>query len=179
MNDKGVEQVNRGYRVQYNSALGPYKGGLRFHPSYATVFGPAVCSHGHASVNLSVVKFLGFEQIFKNALTGMWLGGGKGGADFNPKGKSEAEIMRFCQSFMTELQRHVGPDLDVYVCCSSVQAGCVVLNGALNARPAGDQGVGEREIGYMFGQYKRIRNTFEPGVLTSTLLITELLSQHC
>ena len=115
--DKGNIHVNRGFRVQFNSALGPYKGGLRFHPS----------------VNLSIIKFLGFEQIFKNALTGLPMGGGKGGADFDPKGKSDAEVMRFCQSFMTELSRHIGPDTDV---------------------PAGDIGVGGREIGYMFGQYK-------------------------
>lgn len=126
--DHGHFQVNRGFRVQFNSALGPYKGGLRFH----------------ASVNEGIVKFLGFEQIFKNSLTGLPMGGGKGGSDFDPKGKSEGEIMRFCQSFMTELQRHVGADTDV---------------------PAGDIGVGGREIGYMFGQYKRLRNAFE-GVLT-------------
>ena len=127
--DKGNIHVNRGFRVQFNSALGPYKGGLRFHPS----------------VNLSIIKFLGFEQIFKNALTGLPMGGGKGGADFDPKGKSDAEIMRFCQSFMTELSRHIGPDTDV---------------------PAGDIGVGGREIGYMFGQYKRLRNSYDAGVLT-------------
>ena len=121
--------MNRGFRVEYNSALGPYKGGLRFHPS----------------VNLSIIKFLGFEQIFKNALTGLPMGGGKGGADFDPKGKSDAEVMRFCQSFMTELSRHIGPDTDV---------------------PAGDIGVGGREIGYMFGQYKRLKNRFDAGVLT-------------
>ena len=121
--------MNRGFRVQFNSALGPYKGGLRFHPS----------------VNLSIIKFLGFEQIFKNALTGLPMGGGKGGADFDPKGKSDAEVMRFCQSFMTELSRHIGPDTDV---------------------PAGDIGVGGREIGYMFGQYKRLKNRFDAGVLT-------------
>ena len=126
--DKGNIHVNRGFRVQFNSALGPYKGGLRFHPS----------------VNLSIIKFLGFEQIFKNSLTGLPIGGGKGGADFDPKGKSDNEVMRFCQSFMTELQRHIGPDTDV---------------------PAGDIGVGAREIGYLFGQYKRIRNEFN-GVLT-------------
>ena len=126
--DHGHFQVNRGFRVQFNSALGPYKGGLRFH----------------ASVNEGIIKFLGFEQIFKNSLTGLPMGGGKGGSDFDPKGKSEGEIMRFCQSFMTELQRHVGADTDV---------------------PAGDIGVGGREIGYMFGQYKRLRNAFE-GVLT-------------
>ncbi|MDN7124990.1 NADP-specific glutamate dehydrogenase [Pseudidiomarina terrestris] len=128
VDDDGKIQVNKGYRVEFNSALGPYKGGLRFHPS----------------VNASIVKFLGFEQIFKNALTGLPIGGGKGGANFDPKGKSDAEIMRFCQSFMTELYRHIGPHTDV---------------------PAGDIGVGTREIGYMFGQYKRLVNRFE-GVLT-------------
>ncbi|MGF7123608.1 glutamate dehydrogenase (NADP+) [Rhodococcus sp. AG1013] len=127
--DNGNVHVNRGFRVQYNSVLGPYKGGLRFHPS----------------VNLGIVKFLGFEQIFKNALTGLPIGGGKGGSDFDPKGRSEAEIMRFCQSFMTELQRHIGEYTDV---------------------PAGDIGVGGREIGYLFGQYKRLTNSFESGVLT-------------
>jgi glutamate dehydrogenase (NADP+) len=127
--DQGNVQVNRGFRVQYNSALGPYKGGIRFHPS----------------VNASIIKFLGFEQVFKNALTGQPIGGGKGGSDFDPKGKSEQEIMRFTQSFMTELYRHIGPDVDV---------------------PAGDIGVGGREIGYMFGQYKRIRGGNEAGVLT-------------
>lgn len=127
--DQGRIHVNRGFRVQFNSALGPYKGGLRFHPS----------------VNLSIIKFLGFEQIFKNSLTGLPMGGAKGGANFNPKGKSDAEIMRFCQSFMTELQRHIGPNVDV---------------------PAGDIGVGGREIGYLFGQYRRIRNSFDAGVLT-------------
>ena len=127
--DLGNIHVNRGFRVQFNSALGPYKGGLRFHPS----------------VNLSIIKFLGFEQIFKNALTGLPMGGAKGGADFDPKGKSDAEVMRFCQSFMTELSRHIGPDTDV---------------------PAGDIGVGGREIGYMFGQYKRLRNSYDAGVLT-------------
>ncbi|MCM2267120.1 MAG: NADP-specific glutamate dehydrogenase [Elusimicrobiales bacterium] len=126
--DKGEVQVNRGFRFEFNSAIGPYKGGLRFHPS----------------VNASILKFLGFEQIFKNALTTLPMGGGKGGSDFDPKGKSDAEVMRFCQSFMTELCRHIGPDTDV---------------------PAGDIGVGGREIGYMFGQYKRIRNEFT-GVLT-------------
>lgn len=126
--DQGRPQVNRGFRVEFNSAIGPYKGGLRFHPS----------------VNLSILKFLGFEQIFKNSLTTLPMGGGKGGADFDPKGKSDSEMMRFCQSFMTELARHIGPDTDV---------------------PAGDIGVGAREIGYMFGQYKRIRNEFT-GVLT-------------
>ncbi|WP_210364262.1 NADP-specific glutamate dehydrogenase [Bacillus sp. REN3] len=129
VDDQGKVQVNRGFRVQFNSALGPYKGGLRFHPS----------------VNASIIKFLGFEQIFKNALTCQPIGGGKGGADFDPKGKSDGEIMRFTQSFMTELSRHIGPDMDV---------------------PAGDIGVGKREIGYMFGQYKRIRGGYEAGVLT-------------
>ena len=128
VDDQGKLQVNRGYRVEFNSAIGPYKGGLRFHPS----------------VNISIIKFLGFEQIFKNSLTGLPIGGGKGGSDFDPKGKSDAEIMRFCQSFMTELYRYIGPDTDV---------------------PAGDIGVGGREIGYMYGQYKRIRNEFT-GVLT-------------
>lgn len=128
VDDRGVVQVNRGYRVQYNSAIGPYKGGLRLHPS----------------VNLSIIKFLGFEQIFKNSLTGLPMGGGKGGSDFDPKGKSDGEVMRFCQSFMTELAKHIGPDTDV---------------------PAGDIGVGAREIGYMFGQYKRLQNEFT-GVLT-------------
>lgn len=123
MDDEGKPQVNRGYRIEYNSAIGPYKGGLRFHPS----------------VNLSVIKFLGFEQIFKNSLTGLAMGGGKGGSDFDPKGRSDAEIMRFCQSFMTELYRHIGADTDV---------------------PAGDIGVGGREIGYLYGQYKRITNEF-------------------
>jgi glutamate dehydrogenase/leucine dehydrogenase len=127
-NDKGDIEVNRGYRIEFNSALGPYKGGLRFHPS----------------VNLSILKFLGFEQVFKNSLTTLPMGGGKGGSDFDPKGKSDNEVMSFCQSFMTELSRHIGPDTDV---------------------PAGDIGVGGREIGYMFGQYKRIRNEFT-GVLT-------------
>jgi len=129
VNDQGEVQVNRGFRVQFNSANGPYKGGLRFHPS----------------VNASIIKFLGFEQIFKNSLTGLPIGGGKGGSDFDPKGKSDNEIMRFCQSFMTELYRFIGPDTDV---------------------PAGDIGVGGREIGFMFGQYKRIRNANEAGVLT-------------
>ncbi|MFE5119564.1 NADP-specific glutamate dehydrogenase [Streptomyces sp. NPDC056669] len=129
LDDQGTVQVNRGFRVEFNSALGPYKGGLRFHPS----------------VNLGIVKFLGFEQIFKNALTGLSIGGGKGGSDFDPKGRSEAEVMRFCQSFMTELYRHLGEHTDV---------------------PAGDIGVGGREIGYLFGQYKRITNRFEAGVLT-------------
>ena len=126
--DNGNVQVNRGYRVQFNSAIGPYKGGLRFHPS----------------VNASILKFLGFEQIFKNSLTGLPMGGGKGGSDFDPKGKSDAEVMRFCQAFMTELSKHIGADTDV---------------------PAGDIGVGGREIGYMFGQYKKLRNEFT-GVLT-------------
>jgi len=129
VNDKGKTIVHRGYRVQFSSLIGPYKGGLRFHPS----------------VNQSIMKFLGFEQIFKNALTGLPIGGGKGGSDFDPKGKSDGEIMRFCQSFMTELQRHIGQDVDV---------------------PAGDIGVGEREIGYLFGQFKRIRDAYEGGVLT-------------
>ncbi len=129
VNDAGQTIVHRGYRVQYSSLIGPYKGGLRFHPS----------------VNQSIMKFLGFEQIFKNALTGLPIGGGKGGSDFDPKGKSDNEIMRFCQSFMTELQRHIGQDVDV---------------------PAGDIGVGEREIGYLFGQYKRIKDAYEGGVLT-------------
>lgn len=128
LDDKGEIQVNRGYRVEFNSAIGPYKGGLRFHPS----------------VNLSILKFLGFEQVFKNSLTTLPMGGGKGGSDFDPKGKSDNEVMKFCQSFMTELSRHIGPNTDV---------------------PAGDIGVGGREIGYMFGQYKRIRNEFT-GVLT-------------
>ena len=126
--DKGNIRVNRGYRVQNSNAIGPYKGGLRFHPS----------------VNLSILKFLAFEQTFKNSLTGLAMGGGKGGSDFNPKGKSDNEVMQFCQSFMTELCRHIGPSIDV---------------------PAGDIGVGAREIGYMFGQYKRLTNTFQ-GVLT-------------
>ena len=128
VDDNGQVQVNNGYRVQFNSAIGPYKGGLRFHPS----------------VNLSIIKFLGFEQIFKNSLTGLPIGGGKGGSDFDPKGKSDREVMAFCQSFMTELYRHIGADTDV---------------------PAGDIGVGGREIGYMYGQYKRIRDVYE-GVLT-------------
>jgi glutamate dehydrogenase (NADP+) len=127
--DRGEVHINRGFRVEFNSALGPYKGGLRFHPS----------------VYLGIVKFLGFEQVFKNALTGMPIGGGKGGADFDPKGRSDAEIMRFCQSFMTELHRHLGEHTDV---------------------PAGDIGVGGREIGYLFGQYKRLTNRYESGVLT-------------
>ena len=129
VDDSGHVQINRGFRVEFNSALGPYKGGLRFHPS----------------VYLGIIKFLGFEQIFKNALTGMPIGGGKGGSDFNPAGRTDAEIMRFCQSFMTELYRHIGEYTDV---------------------PAGDIGVGTREIGYLFGQYKRITNRFESGVLT-------------
>ncbi|MGW6703888.1 NADP-specific glutamate dehydrogenase [Streptomyces sp. NPDC054956] len=127
--DRGRVHVNRGYRVEFNSALGPYKGGLRFHPS----------------VDIGVVKFLGFEQIFKNALTGLGIGGGKGGSDFDPRGRSDAEVMRFCQSFMTELHRHIGEHTDV---------------------PAGDIGVGGREIGYLFGQYRRITNRWEAGVLT-------------
>lgn len=129
VDDNGVTRVNRGYRVQFNNAIGPYKGGLRFHPS----------------VNSSIVNFLGFEQTFKNSLTGLPMGGGKGGSDFDPRGKSDDEIMRFCQAFMTELYRHIGPNVDV---------------------PAGDIGVGGREIGYLFGQYKRIRGAFENGVLT-------------
>lgn len=129
VDDAGNVQVNRGFRIEFNSALGPYKGGLRFHPS----------------VNAGIIKFLGFEQIFKNALTNQGIGGGKGGSDFDPHGRSDAEIMRFCQSFMTELQRHIGPDTDV---------------------PAGDIGVGGREIGYLFGQYRRLRNSFDAGVLT-------------
>ena len=133
VDDKGQVRVNRGYRVEFSSALGPYKGGLRFHPS----------------VNLGIIKFLGFEQVFKNALTGQQIGGGKGGSDFDPHGKSDAEVMRFCQSFMTELYRHIGPNTDV---------------------PAGDIGVGGREIGYLFGQYKRIVNRFDAGVLTGKSL---------
>src|SRR5512137_2556272 len=128
LDDKGNVQINRGFRIEMNSAIGPYKGGLRFHPT----------------VNLGILKFLAFEQVLKNSLTTLPMGGGKGGSDFDPKGKSDAEVMRFCQSFMTELCRHIGPDTDV---------------------PAGDIGVGGREIGYMFGQYKRIRNEFT-GVLT-------------
>ena len=129
VNDEGKTIVHRGYRVQFSSLIGPYKGGLRFHPS----------------VNQNIIKFLGFEQIFKNALTGLPIGGGKGGSDFDPKGKSDNEVMRFCQSFMTELQRYIGADVDV---------------------PAGDIGVGAREIGYLFGQYKRIKNSYEGGVIT-------------
>ena len=128
LDDNGTTQINRGFRVEFNSAIGPYKGGLRFHPS----------------VNLGILKFLGFEQVFKNSLTTLPMGGGKGGSDFDPKGKTDNEVMRFCQSFMTELSRHIGPNTDI---------------------PAGDIGVGRREIGYMFGQYKRIRNEFT-GVLT-------------
>jgi glutamate dehydrogenase (NADP+) len=128
LDDKGEVQINKGFRVEFNSAIGPYKGGLRFHPS----------------VNLSILKFLGFEQVFKNSLTTLPMGGGKGGSDFDPKGKSDNEVMKFCQSFMSELQRHIGPDTDV---------------------PAGDIGVGGREIGFMFGQYKKIRNEFT-GILT-------------
>ncbi|MCX5701294.1 MAG: glutamate dehydrogenase, partial [Candidatus Omnitrophica bacterium] len=128
LNDKGEIQVNRGYRIEMSSAIGPYKGGLRFHPS----------------VNLSILKFLAFEQVLKNSLTTLPMGGGKGGSDFDPKGKSDNEVMKFCQSFMSELFRHIGPDTDV---------------------PAGDIGVGGREIGYMFGQYKKLRNEFT-GVLT-------------
>ncbi len=129
VDDAGKLQVNRGFRVQFNGAIGPYKGGLRFHKS----------------VYIGIIKFLGFEQIFKNSLTGLPIGGGKGGSDFDPNGKSDAEVMRFCQSFMTELYRHIGPDVDV---------------------PAGDIGVGGREIGYLYGQYRRIRGAFENGVLT-------------
>ncbi|MEC7704040.1 MAG: NADP-specific glutamate dehydrogenase, partial [Candidatus Thermoplasmatota archaeon] len=129
VDDQGNEHVNRGFRIQYNGAIGPYKGGLRFHPT----------------VNQSVLKFLAFEQIFKNSLTGLPMGGGKGGSDFDPKGKSDSEVMRFCQSFMMELWRHIGHNLDV---------------------PAGDIGVGGREIGYLFGMYKKLRNDFEAGVLT-------------
>jgi len=129
IDDKGQVKVNRGYRIQFNGSIGPYKGGLRFHPT----------------VNQSILKFLAFEQVFKNALTGLPIGGGKGGSNFDPKGKSDNEIMRFCQSFMTELAKHIGQDLDV---------------------PAGDIGVGGREIGYLFGQYRRIKNTYEAGVLT-------------
>lgn len=129
VDDEGHVQVNRGFRVQFNGAIGPYKGGLRFHPS----------------VYIGIIKFLGFEQILKNSLTGLPIGGGKGGSDFDPRGKSDGEIMRFCQSFMTELYRHIGPDVDV---------------------PAGDIGVGAREIGYLYGQYRRIRGRFENGVLT-------------
>jgi len=129
VDDEGVTQVNRGFRIQFNGAIGPYKGGLRFHPS----------------VNASILKFLAFEQIFKNSLTGLPMGGGKGGSDFDPKGKSDSEVMRFCQSFMMELWRHIGQDCDV---------------------PAGDIGVGGREIGYMFGMYKRLQNEFQGGVLT-------------
>src|ERR687892_511791 len=130
--DQGKVQINRGFRIEMNSAIGPYKGGLRFHPS----------------VNLGILKFLAFEQVFKNSLTTLPMGGGKGGSDFDPKGKSDHEVMRFCQSFMTELSRHIGPDTDV---------------------PAGDIGVGGREIGYLFGQYKRLRNEFT-GVLTGKAL---------
>lgn len=129
VDDKGQVQVNTGFRVQFNSAIGPYKGGLRFHPS----------------VNLGIIKFLGFEQVFKNSLTGLPIGGGKGGSDFDPKGKSDAEVMRFCQSFMIELSKHIGPDVDV---------------------PAGDMGVGAREIGYLYGQYRRLKGVSERGVLT-------------
>jgi len=127
--DKGQVHVNRGYRVQFSGVIGPYKGGLRFHPS----------------VYLGIIKFLGFEQILKNSLTGLAIGGGKGGSDFDPQGKSDAEVMRFCQSFMSELYRHIGPDKDV---------------------PAGDIGVGSREIGFLYGQYRRIQGAFECGVLT-------------
>ena len=134
VDDAGKVRVNRGFRVQFNSAIGPYKGGLRFHPS----------------VNLGIIKFLGFEQIFKNSLTGLPIGGGKGGSDFDPKGKSDGEVMRFCQNFMTELSRHIGPDLDV---------------------PAGDIGVGGREIGFLYGTYKKVKNIFEAGVLTGKGLL--------
>lgn len=137
VDDEGKVQVNRGFRVQFNSCLGPYKGGLRLHPS----------------VNLGIIKFLGFEQIFKNSLTTLPMGGGKGGSDFDPKGKSDAEVMRFCQSFMTELCKHVGADTDV---------------------PAGDIGTGAREIGYMFGQYKRIRNVWEGVLLVRAFLMADL-----
>ena len=137
VDDAGKVQVNRGYRIEFNSAIGPYKGGLRLHPS----------------VNLSILKFLGFEQIFKNSLTTLPMGGGKGGSDFDPKGKSDREVMAFCQSFMTELYRHIGPNTDV---------------------PAGDIGTGAREIGYMFGQYKRLRNEWS-GVLTGKGLPFEAL----
>ncbi|MDU3324262.1 MAG: Glu/Leu/Phe/Val dehydrogenase dimerization domain-containing protein, partial [Escherichia coli] len=129
VDDEGNVQVNRGFRIQFNSAIGPYKGGLRFHPS----------------VNASIIKFLGFEQIFKNSLTGLPIGGGKGGSDFDPKGKSDNEVMKFCQSFMAELYRHIGLDTDV---------------------PAGDIGVGAREIGYMYGYYKKLRGANDQGVLT-------------
>ena len=129
VDDTGRVQTNRGYRVQFNGAIGPYKGGLRFHPS----------------VNLSIMKFLGFEQTLKNSLTSLPIGGAKGGSDFDPRGKSDGEVMRFCQAFMNELYRHIGPDIDV---------------------PAGDIGVGGREIGYLFGQYRRIKGGYEPGVLT-------------
>ena len=128
VDDQGNVQVNRGFRVQFNSAIGPYKGGLRLHPS----------------VNQSVIKFLGFEQCFKNSLTGLPMGGAKGGSDFDPAGKSDAEVMRFCQSFMTALYRYIGPDIDV---------------------PAGDMGVGGREIGYLYGQYRRLKGVWENGVL--------------
>jgi len=134
VDDQGQVHINRGFRVQFNSALGPYKGGLRFHPS----------------VNLGIIKFLGFEQIFKNALTGLPIGGGKGGSDFNPRDRSDGEIMRFCQSYMTELHRHLGENTDV---------------------PAGDIGVGGREVGYLFGQYKRLTNRYEAGVLTGKGLV--------
>lgn len=134
VDDNGNVKVNRGFRVQFNSAIGPYKGGLRFHPS----------------VNGSIVKFLGFEQIFKNSLTGLPIGGGKGGSDFDPKGKTDNEVMRFCQSFMSELQKYIGPNTDV---------------------PAGDIGVGAREIGFLFGQYKRL-NAFDAGTLTGKASIT-------
>ena len=138
VDDSGEVQVNRGFRIQFNGAIGPYKGGLRFHPS----------------VNSSILKFLAFEQIFKNSLTGLPMGGGKGGSDFDPKGKSDDEVMRFCQSFMMELWRHIGQDCDV---------------------PAGDIGVGGREIGYMFGMYKKLRNDFQAGVLTGKGLSLSLI----
>jgi len=136
LDDKGEIQINRGFRIEMNSAIGPYKGGLRFHPT----------------VNLGILKFLAFEQVFKNSLTTLPMGGGKGGSDFDPKGKSDNEVMRFCQSFMTELYRHIGPDTDV---------------------PAGDIGVGGREIGYLFGQYKRLKNEFT-GVLQAKALNGEV-----
>jgi len=136
LNDKGEIQINRGFRIEMNSAIGPYKGGLRFHPT----------------VYLGLLKFLAFEQVFKNSLTTLPMGGGKGGSDFDPKGKSDLEVMRFCQSFMSELFRHIGPDTDV---------------------PAGDIGVGGREIGFLFGQYKRITDRFEAGVLTATPIVYE------
>ena len=141
VDDNGQVQVNRGFRVQFNNAIGPYKGGLRLHPS----------------VNLGIIKFLGFEQIFKNSLTTLPIGGGKGGSDFDPKGKSDREIMAFCQSFMTELSKYIGADVDV---------------------PAGDIGTGAREIGFMFGQYKRIRGSFEVFLQEKDLLMVDLLPVH-